>query len=115
MMSFKLTGIALRLRKMILSVVGFVLLAISFVHVINGVISYRLEATERLSNLAQIIAINSTAALSFDDPDNANELLQSLVVEQDIQGAFIFDDQANAFASYSATTDALEFILIKIT
>ena len=113
MMSFKLTGIALKLRKMILSVVGFVLLAISLVHVINGVVSYRLEATERLSNLAQIIAINSTAALSFDDPDNANELLQSLIVEQDIQGAFIFDDQGHAFASYSTTADTLEFILIK--
>jgi len=114
-MASKITGIALRLHKMILSVVGFVLLAISLVHTVNGVISYHLDTTDRLSNLARIIAINSTAALSFGDPDNANELLHSLIVEKDIQAAFIFDEHGTAFASYTAVPDTLEPMLDQAT
>jgi len=107
-MPFRLTGIAVRLRKITLTVVGFVLLAISAVHMVNGVISYQLETTDRLSSLAKIIASYSTAALSFEDPDNANELLQSLIVEQDIQAAIIFDREGNSFASYAAVPGTLE-------
>ncbi|PJA33309.1 MAG: hypothetical protein CO187_01905, partial [Zetaproteobacteria bacterium CG_4_9_14_3_um_filter_53_7] len=112
-MALKLTGIALKLRKVILSVVGFVLLAISLVHVISGVISYRLETTERLSNLARIIAINSTAALSFGDADNASELLHSLIVESDIQSALIFDSASTLFASYAPIPGVLDSTLVE--
>jgi methyl-accepting chemotaxis protein len=55
-----------------------------------------------LSNLAQVIAANSTAALSFNDPNTAQTLLNTLQTNPHILAACLYDAKGQVFASYSA-------------
>jgi signal transduction histidine kinase/CheY-like chemotaxis protein len=50
--------------------------------------------------LAQVIGDNSTAALSFNDPRAAGELLQALRSQPSITGACIYSARGAVFASY---------------
>src|SRR6266550_1915909 len=50
--------------------------------------------------LAQIVGSNSTAALAFDDPKNAREILAALAAEHQITAAAIYDQKGQIFASF---------------
>jgi signal transduction histidine kinase len=61
-----------------------------------------------MSVLAQIVGSNTTAALAFEDPKNANEVLSALSAEQQITAAAIYDDNGKVFArfpDYAPITD----------
>ncbi len=55
---------------------------------------------EELLSLAGVIAKNTTAALSFDDPDSASETLDALQVYRSVVAARILTAQGNVFAEY---------------
>src|SRR5258708_6504140 len=54
-----------------------------------------------LEILAEIFASNSTAALTFDDPRAARELLAGLKARRSIEFAAIYSANGKVFASYS--------------
>ncbi len=67
-------------------------------------ISYRQAMVENISTLAKVIGINSTAALAFDDPGTAEEILSALSAESDILMAHIFSADGLVFQSYEKKT-----------
>jgi methyl-accepting chemotaxis protein len=79
----------------------------ALVLVCTVLLGYDLRTSKRttadhLSTLAQIIADNSKAALSFGDQSAAGEALASLKAEPHITAACIFDKQGKPFATYNA-------------
>ncbi len=64
------------------------------------VVTSKSATDEHLSNLIQIIADNSKAALSFGDQAAAGEVLATLKAEPHITAACIFDKQGKPFALY---------------
>lgn len=68
--------------------------------ILDKFISYRRNMVENISTLAQVIGINSTAALAFDDPDTAKEILSALSAESDVLIACAFDAEGSVFGIY---------------
>jgi signal transduction histidine kinase len=59
------------------------------------------QSTERqLSTLGEITAENSTAALAFDNPGDAKELLAALKAERHIVAACLYDRTGRLFSKY---------------
>jgi len=54
-----------------------------------------------LNVLADVVAINTTAALTFDNREDAQETLDALNAEPQISAAWVYDEHENLFASYS--------------
>lgn len=67
----------------------------------NAALDAHRAAKEQLLAQAAMIALNSTAALSFDDHRSADELLQSLRAQPAILCARIYTPEGQPFASYS--------------
>ncbi len=57
----------------------------------------------QISTLSQIIATNSTAALAFDNHQDAVEILQALKAESNISAAALYDENGKLFAKYPAS------------
>ena len=100
MLKFKNLSIRHKLTAIIVLTSGLMILLTSLVLIINEAITFHRSAARNISVLTEIIAVNSTAALSFQDPQTAEELLQSLRVEPHITSAVIYDAAGNRFALY---------------
>ena len=68
-----------------------------------GVNRFQQVEMQDLETLAQILGTNSTAALTFKDPNSANDILQGLAVKPHIIVAVIYDRDDKAFAAYQRT------------
>lgn len=64
--------------------------------------SFRRNTVDHLSIISKIIAANSTAALAFENTEDAEEVLSSLAVEPSITGAALYDTSGHIFASYQS-------------
>ena len=62
--------------------------------------TYRKELVHNISTLAEVIGINSTAALVFQDPKTAGETLSALSAEPYVVAASIVDRDGDIFATY---------------
>lgn len=65
--------------------------------------TFRQATVTNLSTLGSILASNSTAALTFADPDDAAEILSALQAEPHIRAAGLYDENGKLFAQYPAT------------
>ena len=74
------------------------------------IVSSRAALAHDLTTIAQIIGSNSTAALSFDDPQSASEILSSLSSKPHIVEACIYKSDGSVFAKYSRTASTADFI-----
>ena len=63
-------------------------------------LSTRESLVSRLTTMADVVGANSTAALLFDSPADANETLSALRAEPHIVAAAVFDGDGQAFALY---------------
>lgn len=61
---------------------------------------YQQSHLENLQSLAAIIGLNSNAALAFNIPEDANDILASLNRHHSIVAATIYDKNGNYFASF---------------
>lgn len=77
--------------------------------VIYEVISFRDAMSDSLSSLASIIGNNCTAALSYNDPGTAREVLNTLDKEPHILAACVYDKEGFIFQSYSRDRKAFVF------
>jgi signal transduction histidine kinase/ActR/RegA family two-component response regulator len=89
---------------------GLVLLIACLTLVVYDLRRAHRELRTDLESLAQVIGSNSTAALTFDDPRAAGEILGALSVRSNIVSARLYDAEGRPFASYrrlGAQGDAL--------
>jgi PAS domain S-box-containing protein len=100
MLSFRDMPIKQKLVVIIMSVTTAALLLSGLGIVISDSILFRTSMQRDILTLAQIVADNSTAALSFDDPQSATETLASLKARAHLVSACIFRPDGAIFASY---------------
>src|SRR5215472_9954392 len=62
--------------------------------------SFRTAAVHNLATLGRIVANNSTAALAFDNNDDAQQVLAALRAEPHIVAAGLYDSRGALFAHY---------------
>ncbi len=80
------------------SAVALVVSCLAFVT--NDVLMMRQSKVKQLTTLAEVLASNSSAALSFFQADAAEELLGSMREHRTIAYACLFDGDGQLFASY---------------
>jgi len=101
-MAFSLRNIPIK-RKLMLVILltsGFAILLMGSALITYELVTFRSALTNNIEVLAQIIGSNSTAALAFDDRENANEILRALAAENQITAAAIYDRNGRLFASF---------------
>jgi len=69
------------------------------------VMVYRQTLRANLAAVADMIGANSTAALSFGDPESAEQTLRALRAEHKVAAAGIYDRTGRIFARYGRTED----------
>jgi signal transduction histidine kinase/ActR/RegA family two-component response regulator len=69
--------------------------------------TYRQSTLRNLGTLGAAIAANSTAALAFDNPDDAREMLSAFKAESHVVAAGLYTRSGRLFASYPAANAAL--------
>lgn len=72
-------------------------------------ITFRRGLETNITVLGKIIGANSTAALAFDDPKNAQEILSALAAEKQVTAAAIYDRRGQLFASFPDNLPADQF------
>lgn len=71
--------------------------------------SYRTSLREQVKTIAAIVASNSSAALAFDSPKDANEILNAFRADTHIRSACIYDAEGRLFAKYPQWKNSNEF------
>ncbi|HKQ29916.1 MAG TPA: ATP-binding protein [Burkholderiales bacterium] len=77
--------------------------------------TFELQTQQRLSLLADVVGLNSTAALAFNDPAAANETLAALGSDTHVMVVGLYDTDAKLFARYMRADLAREFVLSEST
>ncbi len=65
-------------------------------------VTFRKATVRQLSTLGEVIANNSTAALAFQNQDDAREILTALTAERYIVAAALYSQDGKLFAAYPA-------------
>ena len=101
-MAFSLRNIPIKRKLMVVILLtsGFAILLMGSALITYELVTFRSALTNNIEVLAQIIGSNSTAALAFDDRENANEILRALAAENQITAAAIYDRNGRLFASF---------------
>jgi signal transduction histidine kinase len=103
---FRNLSIRRKLTLIIISVSAVVLLISTLINVSNEYRTRRAGLIQEIATVAEIVGRNSDASIIFNDPDRAQTMLKSLSAKQEIESAFIFDENRQLFAAYpnGATT-----------
>ncbi len=90
--------------KMIAALMSTTLIALlvaCIAFIANDRVAFRKELAGNLGILADVLARNSTAALSFTDLEDATSTLQSLRAKPSVNVACLYNAEDNVFATYS--------------
>jgi PAS domain S-box-containing protein len=98
-----------KLMRVILLTSGAVLLLTCTAFFAYEFVTFRQGTVRELSTLGKIIAANSTAALAFDSPEDADEILRALSAEKHIVAAALYDLKGNLFSHYPAAASMANF------
>lgn len=85
---------------MVLLSTGAVLLFTCAAFFTYELVTFRQSMVRQLDTLAQAIASNSTAALAFSNPDDAQAVLAAFKADPHIVAAALYDESGSVFASY---------------
>ncbi len=99
-MKLKGTSIQRKLMRVILQTCGAVLLLTCTAFFAYEYFSFLRSTQSQLSTLGKIIASNSTAALAFDNHEDASTLLNALKAEPHVVAACLYDKTGNVFAVF---------------
>lgn len=66
-------------------------------------VTFRSATLRQLSTLGEMLAANSTAALAFENREDASEILSALQAERHIVAAALYDQQGKLFIGYPET------------
>ena len=108
-MMFRLANWPIRRKLTLLIGVGvaIALLLACTILIVRDVRMIRYSKVKQITALADILGSNSAAALEFNDPATAQEVLASLRLMAAIEEAALFDAQGDLLASYPPTTPPL--------
>jgi two-component system sensor histidine kinase/response regulator len=99
-----------KIMELVLVTCAVAVLVASGVFAVYDIVSSRAALARDLTTIAQITGSNSTAALSFDDAESANEILGSLGSKPHIVEACIYKRDGSVFAKYSSTASTADFL-----
>jgi signal transduction histidine kinase/ActR/RegA family two-component response regulator len=91
----------------LLSISGAVMLTTAVAFFAYDFLTYRQATVRSLATLGEAIAANSTAALAFDNADDAREVLSAFRAESHVIAAGLYTRSGTLFASYPAANAAL--------
>ena len=94
---------------MVLLITGAVLLLTVSSLFAYDFVTFRQNSQRQLETLGRAIAANSTAALAFDNPDDAQSVLAAFEVEPHITHAALYRRDGARFAVYPKEANAAEF------
>ena len=97
-MTFKGNTIQRKLVKTVLLISGAVLLLASTTILSYEFVTFRQTTLQQAATIGEIIAANSTAALAFENPDDAKEILSALKAELPVVGAGLYDKDGKLFS-----------------
>src|SRR5688572_11994311 len=89
-----------KLMTVILVTSGAVLLLTYSAYFAYEFITFRQTIQRQLTTLGEIIATNCTAALAFDSPEDAYEILSAVRADKHIVAAGLYDEQGSLFSYY---------------
>jgi PAS domain S-box-containing protein len=89
-----------KVMAMLLLTSGVVLLFACLAFIANEYLTVRQTMLRNAQTLAQVLAINSSAALAFDNEDDARETLAALQGETHVVAAALYNEQGQLFATY---------------
>jgi signal transduction histidine kinase/CheY-like chemotaxis protein/uncharacterized membrane protein affecting hemolysin expression len=98
-----------KLMTILLLVSAMVLLITGGAFMAYETVTFRQVTVRHLSTLGDIVGANSTAALAFDNHDDAQDVLTALRAESHIVGAAIYDKDGKVFATYPQGAAASRF------
>ncbi len=90
-------------RKLVAIINIATIIAVSFASILFGAseaFNYRKNTVEEIAILADVIGTNSTAAITFEDPALADQVLASLEANDAIVHAHIYDAAGTLFSTY---------------
>src|SRR5882757_1962658 len=90
------------LIAVILLTSGAVMLSTAAAFFAYDYLTYRQQALSNLATFGEAIAANSTAALAFDNADDAREVLSAFRAERHVVAAALYTRAGELFASYPA-------------
>ncbi len=108
-MNLKDQPIRRKLTIVILLTSTAVLLLTCTAFVAYEVITFRQGLADSLTTLAQITADNSTAALAFENPGDADDVLSALRIERNVVAAGLYNKDGALFTSYPTNQPARAF------
>jgi signal transduction histidine kinase/ActR/RegA family two-component response regulator len=100
------TPIRRKLMQMVLLTAGVGLLFACAAFFTYDLVTYRQSLVRQLDTLGQAIAANSTAALAFDNPDDAKSVLAAFKSDPHIVAAALYGKSGELFATYPETLPA---------
>jgi PAS domain S-box-containing protein len=89
-----------KLMTIMLVTSGLVVLLTCVAFLSYELLTFRRSAARELSTVGHIIAANSTAALAFQNPDDAREVLAAIKAEPHILVATLYDAGGRVFSTY---------------
>ena len=98
---FKNRSITRKLMTAILVTSGAVLTLACGTLLVYELVTFRQSMVQSLSTLARAIAANSTAALAFQNADDATQVLSALAADPHVVGAALYDGKGAMLASYA--------------
>ncbi|MFZ4394572.1 MAG: ATP-binding protein [Kiritimatiellia bacterium] len=110
MLAFRDMPIRMKLRVITMAIVAFALLLTGSVFTICETLTFRQVIRDDVGALAEIIAINCKAPLSFDDPAAAARLMSSLAVRQRIVAAAVYSDDGRLFAEFRRPNNTIAYL-----
>jgi signal transduction histidine kinase/DNA-binding response OmpR family regulator len=113
MRSFRDLSIKRKLRLIIMTNVGAALVLASTAYFSYDLVALRKGTKSDLTILAQIIGSNSTAALSFNDANSAQEILKALKAKPRIVSALIYTNDGKILGKYLRDEADHEFLAPK--
>jgi two-component system, sensor histidine kinase and response regulator len=102
-------SIGRKLMVIIMAISGLTLLLACFAIVVYDIIELRRGMVNDTYTLANMVAENSTAALTFHDAQAAKEVLRSLHTQPHITAACLYNAEGQPFATYDRSADRETF------
>jgi two-component system sensor histidine kinase/response regulator len=100
---FRHLSISHKLSAVVMMTTGIALVLAFLAFTVNQLIGQQRQTREQLATLADMVASNSKAALTFNDAQSAAETLGALGVAPHIVRGQIFSKEGELFAAYNAS------------
>jgi len=99
-----------KLTVLFMAVSGFTACAVSGPMATYDVLTFKHTAAQNLAVLGDVLAGNSTAALTFRDSDSARDVLRALRAEPDVIAACVYTSDGKPFAKYARAAEDLGLV-----